>query len=107
MVHQRVEEDRVRLLDAAEHALAPVLVQRGEAGVTGGARRVLDRGEPARQERVDLGRSRGDRQHVIERDRPRSREPGARRHESVEHHREEIAPRGQRHERLRMIPSAM
>ena len=47
---------------------------------------------------------------MIERHLAGPREPAARRHERFEHHGQQVAPRRegpQRHERLRIIPSAM
>ena len=47
---------------------------------------------------------------MVERHLARPREPAARRHQRVEHQGQQVAPRGEgllRHERLRIIPSAM
>ena len=100
----------MRLLDAPQNALAIVDVTPSEVSGAVDPRGLLDRLERAREPRLELEGRRGDSKDVVERDCARAREFAARRHQGVEHQRQEVALRGERHPfhaRLRIIPSAM
>jgi len=94
----------MRLFNAPERALALVGAEPREAA--GG---VVNRLERALEHRRDVGGRGGHREDVFESDRA-GRKAVARRHQAIEHQRQEVAPRreGTRaHARRRIMPSAM
>ena len=109
MAHERLERLRERTLDTPEKILTLSGAQLRKRTDITGAHGTLDGLESTRQQRLDLGRRGGHREDVVERQRAAFREGLARRHERVEHQSEQITLRrkpSERHERLRIIPSA-
>ena len=96
-------------LQSAKREAAPGL-QRQEPAAAGCSRRLLDCSKPVGQEPLDDGRRGGHGQDVVERHLARPRELAARRHQRAQHQGHQVAPRREgllRHERLRIIPSAL
>src|SRR5438445_689743 len=109
VAHECLERLRESTLDTPEKILALNGAQLRKSTNIAASRGALDGLEKAREQRLDLGRRRGHREDVVERQRAAFRKSLALRHEGVEYQSKKIPPRSERplrHERLRIILSA-